>query len=91
MNLKKPIVLSLVGLVSITVISIIIFSTWKPSFVTTVNNKKQKKLNWGKLLSLSVVLGVVTAISLYLSTMKPIAKNISSPSMKFGGPVANSF
>ena len=91
MNLKKPIVLSLVGLVSITVISIIIFSTWKPTFVTTVNNKKKKSLNWGKILSLSFVLGIVTAITLYISTMKPTLENVSTTPMKFRGPVADSY
>jgi hypothetical protein len=64
---------------------------WKPDFVTTVTNEKKKKINWGKLISLSFVLGILAAIALYLSTTKNAPKNADPVKMAFEGPIANSY
>ena len=85
--MNKPIVLSLVGLVFIAVVTVVILAVWKPDFVVGVNNDKKKKINWGKLVSLSCVLGILAAIILYISTMKsaPSEKILLEPAeMGFG-------
>lgn len=70
MNLKNPVTLSFIGFVTITILSILILWIWKPNVVLKV--KTEKDINWGKLISLSIIMGVVVAIILFFTTIKKI-------------------
>lgn len=93
MDWKNPITLSLIALVVATVISVAVFVLWKPASVVNVDDQKNKNLNWGKLISLSVVLGLVSAIVIFISTMKEIPATIELDpvAMGFGTKVANNY
>jgi DMSO/TMAO reductase YedYZ heme-binding membrane subunit len=91
-----PIKLSLVGFSTVFILSIIIFSISKPTFVTTTAvNGRHRGINWGKLLSLSVVFGVLTAIILYLiktPTFRNQPKSESQPvQMSFSKKVSDCY
>jgi len=74
MQWKTPIMFSVIVLVSVTTISTIVFSIWKPQFVT--KTVQRQKINWGKLISMSLVLGIVAGILSYLSTMKNTSHDV---------------
>jgi len=68
MHLKHPISLSLIALCSTTVICIIVLYLYKPTVI--LKAQENKEINWGKLISLSIVFGTVVGIIFYLVTMK---------------------
>ena len=95
MDLKDPITPSLITLVVAVIIIIIVFILWKPSFVVNAYDEKKKKINWGKLVSLSLVLGIVSAIVVYISIMKNIpaqrSLELEPAKMGFGKKVSDCY
>lgn len=80
--ISQNIKVSLYGLLTVLFFSVVLLSITKPTFVTSVTPDGRKKINWGKLLSLSVVLSVLMAIVLYL---------VKTPKVSHVEPVKMSF
>ena len=79
-----PITLSLAGLALVTGIMILILAIAKPTFV--LQPKQDKKINWGKLVSISLVVGLLAAIILYVSRIKPKSIQPDPVTMAFAKP-----
>lgn len=90
---KDPIKLSLVGICMTTVLSILLISISKPSCAMDVDSEKDVKINWGKALSLSMMIGIVVGIMIFLLTMDKVSEPvIEQPAiMEFSKKISNAY
>lgn len=65
---------SAIGGFIMIVVSILVLSLWKPNIV----KKKNNKIQWNRIISLSIVLGIVVSIVICLLTMKTLPKQHTS-------------
>lgn len=62
---------SLYALLGTTILCILFLYVWKPKFVTN----QKKKILWGKLISISLVLGILVGILLFMWKPKGYAEH----------------
>lgn len=80
--------ISIYSIIITTILTILVLYVWKPRFV--VDQTVKKKILWGKLVSVSLVLGILVGIVLFMWAPKvqiPIQKEEKTKPL----PVSNSY
>jgi cellobiose-specific phosphotransferase system component IIC len=91
---KDPIKLSLISICVVTLLSLLVISKCKPECTVDLDSDKNSKINWGKSISLSLMIGIVTGIVVFLCTMKKatvVPEKTPDAVMKFSNKVSNAY
>ena len=91
---KDPIKLSIISICIVTILSLLVISKCKPDCTIDLDSDKNSKINWGKTISLSLMIGIVTGIVVFLVTMEktqeaPVETNDAT--MAFSKKVSNAY
>ena len=91
---KDPIKLSLVSICIVTILSILVISKCKPACTVDLDGDKNSKINWGKAISLSLMIGIVTGMVVFLMTMDKTREapiKTTDAVMEFSKKVSNAY
>jgi hypothetical protein len=79
----------------VTALSVASLATCKPDYTVDIDDDKNRKRNWGKIISISLVMGIVAGIIVFLLTMEKVPArvedDIEPAKMRFSKNVSNCY
>jgi len=79
---------SVLCIIVVTILSILLLSICKLDCVTDMDDAKNKKINWGKAISLSITIGIVAGIIFFIMNENELTKSTIETSLNYDEPVS---
>lgn len=91
---KDPIKLSIISIIVVTLLCILTISKCKPECAVDLDSDKNRKTNWGKTVSISLMIGIVSGILVFVMNMEKvpdIPQDKTEVTMKFSDKVSYAY